>query len=356
MLGAHVNATLSGLDQALTTWKPPLVVVLDHSDVWRRVKSESPNTLMAGRLALSGEPDFNDPALDPCLAARRHCDTILPAAERMGETYDFWQGVNEPVVQSTTAMRRLAEFEAERARIMSGHGFRVVVGSFGVGNPPQLAWWQHFIPALEAARQFQGALGLHEYAWPTLDHESPWYLLRHRKVYKGEPTHNWSGLPAHLAGTPLLITECGLDGLIVQPRPQGWRALFGQDVERYLLQLAWYDAELLKDTYVVGAALYCCCTVDDPNWASYNIWPDVAQVLARDARPVYRPARFAEPAPAQKPVTPAKPDAPPAAPLLAPSVPAPLPPDPPSADRLDEVMQRLDRILVLLRERSRKSG
>lgn len=210
------------------TWKPPLVVILDHSDVWRRVKAESPGTLMVGRLALPEEPDFNDPSLDPAKAAQRHCDAVLPAAERMGKTYDFWQGVNEPVVQSAEATRRLAGFEAERARIMSSHGFRVVVGSFGVGNPPQLAWWKHFLPALEAAKQYSGALALHEYAWPRLDHDSPWYLLRHRKVYKGEQAHNWGGLPPHLAGTPLLITECGLDGLIAQPEPQGWISVHGR--------------------------------------------------------------------------------------------------------------------------------
>jgi len=347
------------------TWKPPLVVILDHSDVWWRVKTESPGTLMVGRLVLPEEPDFNDASLDPSKAAQRHCDAILPVADRMGKTYDFWQGVNEPVVQSAEATRRLAGFEAERARIMSSHGFRVVVGSFGVGNPPQLAWWKHFLPALEAAKQYGGALALHEYAWPRLDHESSWYLLRHRKVYKGEPAHNWGGLPSHLAGTPLLITECGLDGLIAQPRPQGWMSVYGRDPGRYLQELAWYDGELQKDSYVVGAALYCCCSADDPRWATYNIWPELAQALARDSRPLYRPARFPEPAPAKKPPSAAKPAAPvqpepdeqpPALPLPVPVVPPPGPPDALLDDRLDEVVQRLDRILALLRARGRKGS
>ena len=326
------------------TWKPPLVVTLDHSDVWLRVKAESPGTLMVGRLVLSEEPDFNDPSLDPRKAAQRHCDAVLPAAERMGKAYDFWQGVNEPVVQSAEATRRLAGFESERARIMSSHGFRVVVGSFGVGNPPQLAWWKHFLPALEAAKQYGGALALHEYAWPRLDHDSHWYLLRHRKVYKGEPAHNWSGLPSHLAGMPLLITECGLDGLIAQPKPQGWKTLYGGDPGPYLKELDWYDGELQKDSYVVGAALYCCCTADDPQWASYNIWPELAKALARDAHPIYRPARFPDPE-EQSPTSP-----------LAPVVQPPSPPGLPFEDRLDQVVQRLDRILALLQARGRKGN
>lgn len=356
-MGVHANSAQGGLDQLLSDWKPPLVVVLDHSDVWSHLKSASPRTLLVGRLPLSGEPDWNDPAINAVKAARKHCDAVLPAAERMGKTYDFWQGVNEPVVQSADAMKRLADFEAERARIMSGHGFRIVVGSFGVGNPPQLAWWRDFLPALEAARQFRGALALHEYAWPSLDHESPWYLLRHRKVYKGEPDQNWSGFPAHLAGIPLLITECGLDALIVQPKPQGWRALHGHEAGRYLQQLAWYDVELVKDPYVLGAAIYCCCPPDDPQWASYNIWPDVARVLAQEARPVYRPAWDVAPAPAEEPSAPAGTEpqegALPALPPV-PEVRAPSPPGPPPDDRLGEVVQRLDRILALLQERGRK--
>jgi len=48
-------------------------------------------------------------------------------------TYSFWQGVNEPAIDSPEAMQRYADLEAERARVMDSHGFRVVVGSFSVG-------------------------------------------------------------------------------------------------------------------------------------------------------------------------------------------------------------------------------
>jgi len=287
LLGAHLNSTVSGLPELIRSWKPPLVVLLDHSDVWHGVKAEAADTIFVGRMILDQEPDFNAPALDPLRAARDHCDRVLPWAERMGETYSFWQGVNEPIVQSAEAMKRYADFEAERTRLMDGHGFRVVVGSFSVGNP-ELAYWHDFLPALEAARQYNGALALHEYAWPTLDRDWPWYLLRHRKVYDGDLDHNWEGLPAHLKTLPLLITECGLDGLIEQPSPRGWRALYS--ASQYLQQLDWYDAELQKDPYVVGAALYCFAT-PDPRWKSYDLWPDLAQTLAQQATPLYRLAR-----------------------------------------------------------------
>jgi hypothetical protein len=301
LLGAHVNATVGGLPEAIAQWKPPLVVILDHSDVWHGVKAESPQTVFVGRIVRDDEPNFNDPDLDPIQAARDHCHRILPWAERMGDTYRFWQGVNEPIISSPEAMRRCADFDAERARIMDGHGFRVVVGSFSVGNP-QLSYWDGFVPALEAARQYGGALALHEYAWPTLDQDWPWYLLRHRKVYDGEPAHNWDGLPDHLKALPLLITECGLDGLIEQSDPpRGWQVLYAPD--QYLQQLAWYDSELQKDTYVAGAAIYCC-GVSDWMWSSYNIWPEPAGILTQEAIPIYR---LEGPQPPEPPVEPPEP-------------------------------------------------
>lgn len=326
LLGAHVNHAISGLPEAIAQWKPPLVVILDHSDVWHQVKAESPHTIFVGRLVQEQrlEPNFNEPSLNPIQAAQDHCARVLPWAERMGNTYSFWQGVNEPVIATAEAMGRLAEFEAERARVMDRHGFRVVVGSFSVGNP-HLPYWREFLPALEAARQYRGALALHEYAWPALDHEWPWYLLRHRKVYEGEPAHGWEGFPQHLKTLPLLITECGLDGLIerIDP-PRGWQVLYGHDPDRYLRQLAWYDAELLKDSYVVGAALYCLAT-PDPRWKTYDHWPELTRRLVELATPVYR--------------------------LAGPQPPGPPAPPPRDEDLMwEQVLTRVDRITELLRQ------
>ena len=72
LLGAHVNTTVSGLPETIRDWKPPLVVLLDHSDVWHDVKAESPNSIFVGRFMQdqSLEPNFNDPNLDPIRAAQ----------------------------------------------------------------------------------------------------------------------------------------------------------------------------------------------------------------------------------------------------------------------------------------------
>jgi hypothetical protein len=225
LLGAHVNATVAGVPEAMMEWKPSLVVLLDHSDVWHEVKAESPRTIFVGRVPKDHEPDFGNPDLDPIEAAREHCDMVLPWAERMGETVSYWQGLNEPILTTLGGMERYATFDAERARIMDEHGFRVAVGSFSVGNP-EMALWNGFLPALHAAKQYDGTLALHEYAWPTLSTNWRWLALRHRKVYDGEPDRGWQGLPKHLVDLPLLITECGLDGMIEDGSAlRGWRSL-----------------------------------------------------------------------------------------------------------------------------------
>ena len=114
LLGAHANATVAGMPEVIAAWKPPLVVVLDHSDVWHQVKAASPKTTFVGRVYIPYQPDFNNPDLPPIQTARDHCTQVLPWAERMGSTYSFWQGVNEPIVNSHEAMQRYSDFEAER--------------------------------------------------------------------------------------------------------------------------------------------------------------------------------------------------------------------------------------------------
>lgn len=312
LLGGHVNATTGGLPEMVARWKPPVMVILDHADVWLQAKLHSPQTVFVGRIFVERQPDFGTD-LDPIRTANDHCAWLLKKFEQIGsarlrQTYSFWQGVNEPIIKSADAMKRYAAFEAERARIMSVNGFKVVVGSFSVGNP-ELAYWREFLPALEAAREFAGALALHEYAWPRMDGDPEWLLLRHRKVYDGEPAHGWPGLPDHLKSLPLIITECGLDGLIQLSSPHGWRDLYTPS--HYLAQLEWYDRELHKDPYVVGAAVYCC-SYEHVKWQPYDIWPEVARTLAEQATPVYRLNGEAppEPGPHEEP-TPEPPPEPP---------------------------------------------
>ena len=107
--------------------------------------------------------------------------------------------------------------------------------------------------------------------------------MRYRKAYR-----NYL-IPARLV-VPLVITELGIDGAI-QPRPgpkgQGWKDFipFWRQEGRitttpegfYVEQLAWYDSELQRDDYVIGAAIYAL--VVHGNWRSFEIVGRCANIL-----------------------------------------------------------------------------
>ena len=120
-------------------------------------------------------------------------------------------------------MADYAAFEAERVKQMAALGWKCCIGNFSTGTP-QIEQWASFLPALQAAQQHGGCLGLHEYSAPMMQFgfgrnqldpkgdsgDEGWYTLRYRQAYRRQ-------IPAELR-VPLIITECGIDGLI-QPRP-----------------------------------------------------------------------------------------------------------------------------------------
>ncbi|MBN1658792.1 MAG: twin-arginine translocation signal domain-containing protein [Anaerolineae bacterium] len=258
------------------------------------VRSRSPQTLIVGRMTLG---QINLATADPLAEARRAVDAVRPLAlddARRG-LVDGWEGFNEPVPGDAEQMRRLAEVEAERVRLLAAEGQRAVVGNFGTGQPP-IEWWPAFRPALEAAAAHDGYLGLHEYSAPTMWYhtnvppltfearagDEGWLTLRYRKVYR-QFVQPW-GLDL-----PLILGECGIDGL-VQNRPgppgKGWKHFgpywaelgMGPDsAGNYIEQLAWYDHELQLDSYVAGAAIFAMTAFEE--WDSYQIQGEAAQIL-----------------------------------------------------------------------------
>ena len=214
----------------------------------------------------------------------------------------IWEGPAMPGLSDSSdpanmlAMAWYAAFEAERLRLLADIDLRGVAGNFTTGAP-DLDLWLAFFPALDAADRYDGFLGLQEYTspwmwWLTGDYQmancegrpdfrgegdTGWLTLRYRKVYRDYLDPNGFGR------VPLLITECGLarvdrvcpgqsdgswrDHLDFWSQHDGardpidyWRGAQNgaeRDPERYYAeQLIWYDRELQKDDYVVGAAVF----------------------------------------------------------------------------------------------------
>ena len=296
-LGLFVTRNEPEVFRLLETGNVALIKTLEHDvNFVSDLKKLSPNTLIVGRPTFLGQADLDN--LDPLSAARDFVERLLPLAgdDRRRAAYAGWEAFNEPTPTNPEQMKRLADFEAERTRLLAAQDIRSVVGNFGTGQPP-LELWPDFRPALEAVKAHGGYLGLHEYSAPDIwfgtgknpsqataaRTDEGWLTLRYRKVY-----HNYLE-PAGLA-VPLLITECGVDGL-VQNRPgpvgHGWRdfvtywgANLGMGYDgagNYIEQLAWYDAELRLDDYVKGAAIYALAT--SGGWETYELLGEPAQIL-----------------------------------------------------------------------------
>ncbi|MCB9151722.1 MAG: hypothetical protein H6641_23450 [Caldilineaceae bacterium] len=301
-LGLHVERNINDIFELLDTGAVPVVTTLElDANFAAQMKNSKSNPLIIGRIhvdqAQLGAMD------DPAGAARAFVEQLLPYADddRRRPYFDAWVSYNEPVANNAEEMQRLAAFEAERVRLLGDRGIRSIIGNFATGNPTDLALWEHFLPAVQAAQQYNGWLGLHEYAAPTIYYltdpqkegrypgvspqDEGWLTLRYRKAY------NQYLKPAGLA-IPLVFTECGVDGL-VQPgqRPgptdaQGWRDFQSYWAENgfglwgpgaYIEQLVWYDEALRQDDYVIGGCIYALGT--SGQWLSYDIQGPAAGVL-----------------------------------------------------------------------------
>ncbi len=266
-----------------------------------QIKQTSPNTKVIGRLPDGDLSEVSLATLDPISAAHAYVERLLPFADdaRRRPHFDGWETYNEPVAGNADEMKRWADFEAERTRLLGDRGIRSVIGNFGTGGP-ELEMWEHFLPAVQVAQQYDGWLGLHEYSAPTIYYlttrdnmgrypgvspeDSGWLTLRYRQVY------NQILIPRGLA-IPLVFTELGVDGLVQAGRPgpmdaRGWHHFQSYWAENgfglwgpgaYVEQLVWFDEAMRQNEYVIGGCIYAMAGSQD--WESYDILGMAAQVL-----------------------------------------------------------------------------
>ncbi len=267
------------------------------------VKAASPGTITIGRF--DGQEETWVGTADPAAAADAYVAANLDRYQR-SPGVDYWEGWNEYNASTPDGWDWYARFEAERACAMQAHGLRAAVGAFGPGWPntyEQMGW---FLPALEAAHRCGGILTLHEYNSPTFEcgvgvsvagtiPGAPQFdgvtvgfnTLRYRIWYEGYLK------PRGLGDLPLVISELGIGlntrGACPDPGGGGWRGYadwwvkqgYGPDGPRaYVNLLAWYDAEMRKDPYVIGATIF---TLGAPNgndqWYVFDLH-DVLPALA----------------------------------------------------------------------------
>jgi hypothetical protein len=279
-LGIHVVRNSSpDIMEFIRVTKPAVVKAVDDLHWLIEVKEASPKTVTIGRINVTNQDRVGDPEE----AARAFVAANLEKY-KFNTGVDYWEGWNEP--DPGPEMGWYARFEAERARQMAAHGLRVAVGGFSAGVPE----WDEFVaflPAIEAAKKYGGILTLHEYGAPTMDYavgagipgraarpDRGALALRYRFWYEDLLK------PLGLA-IPLVISEAGIDGPVNQTGPEGlgWKDFgrywstkgMGGDPEGiYIDQLAWYDSNVRRDSYLIGFTVF---TAGAPSgdWATYDI-------------------------------------------------------------------------------------
>ncbi|MDW8103677.1 MAG: dockerin type I domain-containing protein [Armatimonadota bacterium] len=290
-LSIHLIGNYTEGARRIIAAKPRVIKVLDPQsaagmrEAMRDYKARHPKGLVVMRVwertpgvryRLQDDPvqsadDFWNRVLRPAVQA------LSPADRRL---VDFLEGPNEcentPCWESVEEARWFGRFWERLAERIAQAGFRPCVGSIPVGNPPGSiaeirAKLEAFLPALRAAKRWNGAWSYHAYSIEyTRDvGVEYWFSLRYRIFYEYLRERH-----PDLANLPMILTEAGIDrgG---NPNLDGWRAR--GDAAKFQRWLLWYDTELQKDPYIIGATLF---QIGDPSgWWSFDVEP-IAQWLA----------------------------------------------------------------------------
>lgn len=176
-----------------------------------------------------------------------------------------WEGPNEPPVETQAQRAALVAFTRHWVQLMHARNLRTVALCLSVG-------W----PNIGQAPDLAGALdetdywAVHEYAAPDMRNRESWLCLRYRRTVNELRTAG-SRIP------PLLVTECGIDGGVIQQPKHGWKT-YASPAD-YMTQLAWYDSELRKDDYVAGAVIF----TSGPNadWQDFDVDRNLSAMLCQ---------------------------------------------------------------------------
>ena len=244
---------------------------------------------------------------------------------RRGYAYAF-ESPNEPQPMANATFRHnLDDFTVRLAHLFTVERLRLVAHNWSVGWP-NLGHAPDFANSITALHNAGFFMGLHEYSAPAMWDTKGYHCLRYRRTVA----------ELREVGVPIpkiLIGETGIDGGVIQRPKTGWRDYATED--EYLAQLAWYDAELMRDDYILAATIFTVCGWD---WHSFNVDESLAMKLAD----YIREHQTSDPEPPDP--TPPEPD--PTEP--EPPEPAPLDSD---AARWAELFEYLSRIETLLEAR-----
>jgi len=251
-----------------------LVKALGEFGYLREVKAISPETVTVAR---RGSPQAVDPTGDPAERAAEIMAQHVPYWIYERDVVDYWEVLNENDPPGIEGHVWLAQFYLAAMDIADANGYKLAIFSYSTGVPQWHEWEAIVETGIFAQAKARGhALALHEYGWPTTDarwgeatEDLPPY--EDRGVLTGRYRYLYRDfLIPRDEVVPLVITESGLDPLLdLTIEVDDWRA-------QYVQNMAWYDAKLREDDYVVGATMFTLGGIG--MWTDYDyeelLWPD----------------------------------------------------------------------------------
>lgn len=287
-IGPHLAGPSVGeMVSELGRWKPAVALYLDPSrGQVVNIKNATPGTKIVGRIYRPDSEVADRIRNDPYDAAR-WIDGIIRSHDAYGAC-DYWQVANEVCQVDWSEFQKLCTTMVEWQRLARGH-YRCAIFGFSVGNPDmpasdRMAYWRQAIIALELAIVNGNVLLLHQYGARDLwGPDADWYINRwENQVY---PRLGYLDKERSVAARKLVPTlksvkvvtgEYGIDGLIYGER-KGYKSYTtSEDYARQLISMSSYTA---RWPLIEGHCVYTCGHAG-AEWADYDIWPDVAGILA----------------------------------------------------------------------------
>jgi len=289
--GFHINAVSQPVWDAIDRLRPALLKTLHHDvTFWKAVRKLLPNAFIIGRLYTANQ-EFED---NPVKRGREFAERILKEGINHVEVngrlvYDAWESFNEvlPEVASAERQKKYDEFQVAFGQKIKAEGFEPVAMNFGTGN----FLGHHFIDNFPGTLDTYKYLGFHEYDWPTLDrlhkigledgNGGMWLALRYRRAMQAVQKKFGR---KHTA----IITEVGMTQGVQGGQDVGpWHKSHPISVDDYWKSLRWYNDEIMKDDYVLGACLFAVGAIDP--WQSFEHLGPVMDKLADFQRDPSRP-------------------------------------------------------------------
>lgn len=275
-LGFYIeNTTTQFLRDAIREVKPPTILIhAQDRGLLREIRSTlSPNSFVVGRLFvdLAQQTAWLD-SPDPAAEGRAYAERILAydfglASEQANGRLliDAWMSLNEclpgpgtfPAGQPDAVWQRRAsaydQFQVAFRETLLRSGVEAVAFNFAAGNFAKAEDYTRWFPRTLATYIY---LGFHEYGWPTLEPTpvTASGALLYRPCMAGIRLQYGD---RHRA----IMTEAGLARMYKYPNDPagdvGW--LYPPDSvpqASYWNSLRWYNTEMLRDSYVLGACLF----------------------------------------------------------------------------------------------------